>query len=131
MNSIKKGNITELRVQLALVEKGYDVFTPITDGSSVDLIFINKENQAIKVQVKKSSKTATGFSFEARKCTSSSRVRKNSYNIDEIDYFATYWKGKTYMIPLEETMERRNVCLRIKEDYKNQNKPLLARHYSI
>ena len=130
MNSIKKGNITEIKVQLELVKRGYHVFTPITDGCDVDLIF-NKNGKACKVQVKKSKSTATGFSFEARKSTSSSRVRKKRYSRDEIDFFATIFNDQLYLVPIEDVGNRANVLLRLNTEYKNQNKPLIADNYLI
>lgn len=131
MNSMQKGNITEIAIQLELVKRGYDVFTPITDGSVVDLIFMDELGVAKKVQIKTCVETGTGFSFDARKATSSSRIRKKRYSSDEIDYFCTIFNGVVYLVPVETVGTRNQVCLRLNEKYKNQNKPLFAKDFKL
>ena len=131
MDTMQIGNITELKIQTAFVEKGYHVFTPITDGSSVDLIFINENNIAKKVQIKTSVETATGFRIDTRKATSSSRVRKKSYEKDEIDFFATVFKADVYIVPINIASSYSMITLRIDKEYKNGFKPVYAEDYLL
>ena len=36
------------------------------------------------------------------RCSSKSNGKEYYYSANEIDYFATYWEGQVYLIPIEE-----------------------------
>ena len=99
-----KGQIIELKVQEELLRYGFDISIPSYNASKYDLI-ADTGSELLRIQVKKSiSNSLSSFSFC---CTTqnvkSSTKAKHKYTKDEIDYFATVWKDKVYLIPIEET----------------------------
>lgn len=105
-----KGQIIELKVQEELLRYGFDISIPSYNASKYDLI-ADTGKELLKIQVKKSiSNSNTSFSFS---CTSqnvkSSTKAKHKYTTDEIDYFATVWKDKVYLIPVEETSTQKTI----------------------
>ena len=52
MNVNTKGIIGQLEVSLDLLKKGYQVFSPISDYSAIDLIAMNKKGTCARIQVK-------------------------------------------------------------------------------
>lgn len=99
-----KGQIIELKVQEELLRYGFDISIPSYNASKYDLI-ADTGRELLKIQVKKSiSESNSSFTF---KCTTqnvrSSTKAKHKYTKDEIDYFATVWQDKVYLIPVDET----------------------------
>ena len=99
-----KGQIIELKVQEELLRYGFDISIPNYNASKYDLI-ADTGKELLRIQVKKSiSNSKSSFSFI---CTTqnvkSSTKAKHKYTKDEIDYFATVWKDKVYLIPVDET----------------------------
>lgn len=114
MDTKKKGNLTELRCLAAFMENECGVSIPYGDNSKYDFI-ADVNGKLLKIQVKTSSytndeKTAIQFSCRSThvNCKGVSNVR---YSKDEIDYFATYWENKCYLIPVEECSTRKNLRL--------------------
>ncbi len=131
-DTIRKGTITELRIQLAFIKAEYDIFVPVNRGK-IDLIFVDKNSVPKKVQVKTSRKTATGFEFNgySQIGTRGGTQGKIKYNSSEIDFFATIFNDVTYLIPIADVKNRTVILLRINEKYKNQHKPLFAKNYVL
>ena len=105
-----KGQIIELKVQEELLRYGFDISIPSYNASKYDLI-ADTGKELLKIQVKKSiSESNSSFTF---KCTTqnvkSSTGAKHKYTKDEVDYFATVWKDKVYLIPLEETSTMKTI----------------------
>ena len=101
----QKGNLTELQCLTAFVEHGLNVSVPYGDNARYDFI-IDVSNQLIRVQVKtanivKGDENAIHFSCKST-YTSSQGVSNVRYTASEIDYFATFWKGKCYLVPISE-----------------------------
>ena len=103
-DTVRKGNITELKVQLRLLEMGYNVFVPIGDGNKIDLIAI-KDGSIDRIQVKTSRMCRNVYIFNAY---STSRTRslngkkpKVKYTKNDIDYMATFKNEEFYLIPIE------------------------------
>ena len=99
-----KGQIIELKVQEELLRYGFDISIPSYNSSKYDLI-ADTGRELLRIQVKKSiSKSNSSFTFA---CTTqnvkSSTKAKHKYTNEEIDYFATVWKNKVYLIPVDET----------------------------
>ena len=99
-----KGQIIELKVQQQLLRYGFDISIPTYNASKYDLI-ADTGKELLKIQVKKSiSNSNSSFSFS---CTTqnvkSSTGSKHKYTKEEVDYFATVWKDKVYLIPIDET----------------------------
>lgn len=101
-----KGAITELQVATHLLSLGYNVSQPLTQDSKYDLI-VDVNNKLIRLQVKTARKTSatTGESivFNCRSTTNNVReCRQRRYSSEEIDYFATVWSDKVYLVPVNE-----------------------------
>ena len=99
-----KGQIIELKVQEELLRYGFDISIPSYNASKYDLI-ADTGRELLRIQVKKSiSNSNSSFSFP---CTTQnvrgSTKAKHKYTNEEIDYFATVWKDKVYLIPVDET----------------------------
>lgn len=101
MDTNQKGKITELEVLTYITKLGYSVSIPFGDKDRYDQIW-DIEGKLLKIQIKTShwkdeSQTAILF-----KCRSISNGTQHRYSKDEIDYFATMWQGKCYLVPVEE-----------------------------
>ena len=105
MDSKKKGNLTELQCLAAFIECGYEVSIPYGDSSKYDFI-ADKDGQLLKIQVKTSSMKNGNSDAICFSCRSThvncSGVKNVRYSENEIDYFATYWDGKCYVVPVQE-----------------------------
>lgn len=103
MNTKEIGNLTELQCITGLYELGCDVSIPFGNSQKYDLI-IDYKNQLYKVQVKH-AKDFNGeyFVFKTRwQGHNSSGYTQTLYTKEEIDFFATYYKGQVYLIPVEQ-----------------------------
>ena len=124
--NIIKGSIIELKVQEELLRYGFDISIPSFNSSKYDIL-VDTGKEFLRIQVKKSiGKTNNSFTFE---CTTqnvkSSTGSKHKYTKDEVDYFATVWKDKVYLIPLEETSQSKTLQL-VKNQYGNYAEDYLA-----
>ena len=105
-----KGQIIELKVQEQLLRYGFDISVPTYNASKYDLI-ADTGTELLKIQVKKSiSNSQSSFTFS---CTTqnvkSSTQAKHKYTDNEIDYFATVWKDKVYLIPVDQTSTKKTI----------------------
>lgn len=103
LNSKKKGNLTEMQCMSAFMAQNCGVSIPFGDNSKYDFI-ADVDGQLLKIQVKTASlKDENAIKFSCRSthvnCTGVKNIR---YSADEIDYFATYWNGQCYLIPVSE-----------------------------
>lgn len=92
-----------------LLGLGYNVSQPMCQDSKYDLI-VDVNNKLLRLQVKTSRlNTVDSIVFNCRSTTKNSKTNKSRYyNEDEIDYFATYWDNKVYLIhPSECSSEKR------------------------
>jgi hypothetical protein len=99
----EKGNLTELQCLTAFYELGYKVSIPYGENCRYDFI-LDVNNTLLKIQVKTSrfvSEECFVFSTRSTRVNSKGNFSKN-YTKDEIDYFATFYQGKCYLIPVEE-----------------------------
>lgn len=104
----QRGNLTELYCITACCEEGYNISIPYGENSRYDFI-VDVNGKLLKVQVKTSrpkkaiSNCNNAICFPCRSTGVNSKGTKyHRYNKEQIDYFATYWEGKCYMIPVEE-----------------------------
>ena len=130
MNNTKlKGNVTELQCILAFTELGYQVSVPFGEDSRYDLI-VDINNKLYKIQCKTCSEFTdtygeiAGITFKTcRQTGSNARTSiRTKYTKDEIDYFATFYQGKCYLVPVEEcSVEKRLRIIPPKNGTKIQN----------
>ena len=101
----QKGNLTELQCLTAFYEHGCHVSVPFGENSRYDMI-ADVDGNLIRVQVKTSSiknGDPNVIEFSCRSShVNSTGVKNVRYSANEIDYFATYWNGKCYLIPVSE-----------------------------
>ena len=110
----KKGAITELQVASYLLGLGYTVSSPFNPDSKYDLI-LDVNNKLLRLQVKTSREsiaTKDSIVFNCRSTTkNTSYCQKRRYTKEEIDYYATYWNGKVYLIPVEQCSTEKTLHL--------------------
>ena len=104
MDSKCKGNLTELQCLTAFVEQGCTVSIPYGDNAKYDFI-VEIDKRLYKIQVKTSSLKDEGvIQFSCRSthvnCTG---VKNEKYSPEDVDFFATYWNGKCYIVPINES----------------------------
>lgn len=104
LDTKQKGNLNELQCITAFYELGYSVSIPYGDCDRYDFI-VDINNKLYRVQAK-SSRLIDENGTIAFSCRSSRSNANGCYNrqytADEIDFFATYWQGKCYLVPVEE-----------------------------
>ena len=103
LDTKKKGNLTEMQCMSAFIAQGCGVSIPFGDNSKYDFI-ADVEGQLLKIQVKTASlKDENSIKFSCRSThVNCSGVKHTRYSKDEIDYFATYWNGQCYLVPISE-----------------------------
>lgn len=110
MNDTKiKGLVTELQCQTYFTQLGYNVLVPLGEDCRYDMIVdFNGILQRIQVKTCRLNKTKTGikFSTESTRINSKENICRK-YSKIEIDYFATFYEDKCYLIKVEE-------CSRVK-----------------
>ena len=101
----QKGLITEMKVMLFFIEQGYNVSQPLNADSKYDCI-VDVNGNLYRVQVKTSHpapKTKDAIEFKCCSTTTTQNHRKASgYTANDIEFFATVWENKVYLIPVEE-----------------------------
>lgn len=125
-----KGDITELQVSAYFLNLGYIVSKPLTQDSKYDLI-VDINHKLIRIQVKTSrinEKTISGKSikFNCRSTTNNVReCKQRYYSTEDVDYFATYWEGNVYLVPVNECSAEKILWL----DIPTHNKSCYANDY--
>lgn len=117
-----KGQLIELKVQEELVRYGFDVSIPTYNASKYDII-ADTGSELLKIQVKKSLGKQNGrFTFACTTQNVRSHTKaKHKYTADEIDYFATVWKDKVYLIPVDETSNEKTLYEDGSNEYLAEN----------
>ena len=117
----QKGLITELEVALYFIKLGYSVSQPLNIDSKYDFI-LDTGKQLLKIQVKTAhnptDKNDT-IRFKCRSVTGRNQVKQSLYSKEDIDYFATFWEGEVYLIPVEECSTEKT--LRLNRDIVRSN----------
>ncbi len=102
------GNITELKCLIAFTQMGFDCSIPYGDCSKYDII-VDVGDELLKIQCKSSrhpidngvvNKDVIVFSCVSQ-TTNTKKTTRHTYK-DKVDYFATTWKDKVYLIPVDE-----------------------------
>ena len=104
LSAKQKGNLTELQCITAFYKLGYSVSIPYGENSRYDFI-ADIDGELIKVQVKTSrvKKENEAIVFTCRSTNTNTKTTiYHRYTKEQIDYFATFWNGKCYLVPVEE-----------------------------
>lgn len=132
MNTKQQGNITEVSVMLEFLKLGYNVLTPYGDCERYDFV-ADVNGHFYKIQVKSANDKEEGkITFN---CASTHYVDgkcvHDSYTKDEIDYFATFYNNKCYLISVEECGGR-SASLRFLPPKNNQTRGIKwAKDYEL
>jgi hypothetical protein len=128
MDTNLKGKITELEVMSYVIKKGFSVSTPFGDKDRYDQIW-DINGKLFRVQIKTSHlclKNA-GKAIEF-KCQGTSNGKTTVYSKNDIDYFATFWEDRVYVVPVEECSSKK--ILRF-ESTINQSTICWAKDYTF
>lgn len=126
------GNVNELKCMLAFIELGYECSIPYGNGARYDFI-VDINSKLLRIQCKSSSYVKKGnklstqsIKFNCYHSTLNTKgVNISLYTKEDIDYFATYFNNKVYIIPVEECQSRTK-CLYLSDS----NKLLKNRNYA-
>lgn len=104
------GSVTELQCLSKFIEMGFDCSIPYGDAAKYDFI-ADIDGELIKIQCKscyhpkkpngERDTEAIMFSCSTQ-TTNTKKTTRHRYSKQDIDYFATYYKGNIYVVPLEE-----------------------------
>ena len=102
------GNTTEMECMLEFMKLGYQVSIPFGEDSRYDFI-VDINNKFYRIQCKHSSPiidndivTAINFKTVRQSGNKANHWTRTKYTTDEIDYFATSYAGKCYLVPVEQ-----------------------------
>jgi hypothetical protein len=110
MDTKQIGNLTELQCLTRFYELGYSVSIPYGDSEKYDMILDTGKN-LYRIQVKhgnvkmNSEEQDESLIIKTRwqsGYTKNSSYKDHKYSKNEIDFFATHYQGKNYLIPVEE-----------------------------
>ena len=106
----QKGNLTEIKCLMAFYELGYHCSIPYGENCRYDLI-ADINGKLIKIQCKTSREIEPGvISFPCRSTRSNTQSNlQRRYTANEIDYFATIWNNKCYLVPISECSASKNL----------------------
>ena len=108
MNDVKKkGLTTELQCQLYFTQLGYNVLTPLGEDCRYDMI-VDFDGILCRIQVKTChiNDNETGIAFSTK---SSINGTQKTYSKEEIDYFATFYNNKCYLVRVEECSSQKTL----------------------
>lgn len=101
------GEITEQEVAIEFLKLGIQVSKPLVSNSRYDFI-VDISNHLYKVQVKTGTYKENSY-IEFATSTSHTNAKGTinlSYSEDEVDFFATMYKGQCYLIPYDKCGKR-------------------------
>lgn len=102
LNSKQVGNVTEVECMLSFLKLGYNVLQPYGDCERYDFVVAVRGN-FYKIQCKTAREIEGGIEFS---CKSLHRVQGKyvyeKYTKDDVDFFATSYNGKCYLVPQNE-----------------------------
>ena len=113
-NTKRIGNSTELNCIACLYDSGCEILLPYGDNQKYDIV-IEYKKQFYRIQCKsanptyKEDGTIDFISFRTSWQSGHQSNERVHYSKEEIDFFATYFEGQCYLIPVEETASRQKV----------------------
>lgn len=130
------GNSNELKCMVAFIQLGFECSVPYGNGAKYDFIADDGEN-LYKIQCKSSSyvrdhgvtrEDAFVFHTICQTTNTKETIRYN-YSSEDVDYFATCFKGKVYVVPIEEC--KTSKTLRLEPPANGQQNYSKAEDYLI
>ena len=121
MNTNKKGDIGLANVILDVTKKGFFVFLPFSDTTSVDLIIADKNMKVLRTQIKYISTNKKG----AIEIITSTVVngKKVPVDLSQTDLWAVYCPdtNELYYVSTLELLGKKTLSLRVTEPRANNN----------
>ena len=108
MDTKRIGNSTELNCIAYLYDCGCEILLPYGDSQKYDIV-IDYNNKLYKIQCKNANSTYKEdgsidyITFKTSWESGRQSRTRVSYSKKDIDFFATYYEGQCYLIPVEET----------------------------
>lgn len=129
------GNCNELKCLTKFIEMGYECSIPYGNGAKYDFI-VDVNGTMLRIQCKSASitKKKNGELDDAitiytiSQTTNTQKTIKHRYDKSQIDYFATSYKEKVYLIPVEECSTAKTLRFSAPANNQNYNK---AEDYEI
>ena len=130
-DTLLKGRITELKCELWFLEHGYLVSIP--DVPYQYDFLVDVKGKIIRVQVKTSKYKENGtINFECRNSHYLQGHHTHSkYSEEEIDYFATFYNGECYLVPIQECGSTKSLRIEPLKGTRNTSNVNWARDYQI
>ena len=117
-----KGKITELNVALYFLKLGYVVSQPIIDMRYDYLLDTGDHIYKIQIKSCRTNETKDYIEFNSSNTHINTQgTVKKSYQ-DQIDFFATFYEGQCYLIPVEECGKTKK--LRLTQPRNNQTQDI-------
>lgn len=114
-DTLIRGDLVELRCITDFQKRGYYCSIPFSGSCRYDVV-VDINNKLYRIQCKSSSEhldEGTLIMNATRSTTNTKQTNRYSYTKEEIDFFFTYWKEYSFLIPIEEVSTAKT--LRIKE----------------
>lgn len=110
LSTQQKGITTEIQVAGYLLSLGYNVSQPFSQDSKYDLI-VDVNNKLIRLQVKSARKASeNSITFNCRTTTTNVKnCQTRRYDSSQIDFFATFWEHKVYLVPIAECSTQKSL----------------------
>lgn len=110
------GDINELKCLISFIELGYECSIPYGNGARYDFI-ADIDGRLLRIQCKSAHWTNDhgtvrddAFSLSLVSSTTNTKETiRYEYTQDQIDYFATHFNGKTYIIPVNEASQSKTL----------------------
>lgn len=131
MKSKDKGDIAELKLAVALKQKGYIVSFPYGDNAPYDLL-IDDGILVSKIQCKHGRYKKGCVLFITKSSTRSGGKRVETNYVGKVDFFGVYCAelDTCYLIPIDE-VAKHGSSLRVEESKSLNNKIKWAKNYEI
>lgn len=99
-STVIAGDVTELTIAVEMLKRGIRVSKPLTSDCPYDLV-ADISGVLYRIQAKTSHKvTKTSFAFSTKRTyRNNTRISKRAYADGEIDFFATVFDGRCYVVP--------------------------------
>lgn len=99
-----KGNLVELQCIMKFMSMGFECSTPYGNQAKYDIL-VDIGSEILRIQCKKSrwadDKNSIIFNSSSQ-TTNTQKTIRHKYTSGQIDYFATCWEDKVYLIPVDE-----------------------------
>lgn len=130
MNTTEKGNLTELKIAVRLLEKGYVVLRSFGDGCRYDLA-VDEKGKFSRVQCKTGRLRKGVIVFNTSSQYAWTKEKRHYHG--QIEFFGVYCPqlDKCYLIPVEQAGKRHG-CVRVEPTKNSQSKGIrLAKDFEI